>query len=94
MMCVLPMCGVRGAVSCVRRVRTGVSVTGVARVSTVRPMTAMRTMTTVRTMTAVSDVPELGEPSHRHRGEPGAAESEAEAIEVHIPNTTCRRAGW
>ena len=94
MMCVLPMCGVRGAVSCVRRVRTGVSVTGVARVSTVRPMTAMRTMTTVRTMTAVSDVPELGEPSHRHRGESSAAESEAEAIEIHMPNTTCSRVGW
>jgi len=63
-------------------------VTGVARVS------AVRTMTTVRTMTAVSDVPELGEPSHRHRGEPGAAESEAEAIEFKITNSTCRRAGW
>jgi hypothetical protein len=57
-------------------------------------MTAVRAMTTVRTMTAVSDVPELGEPSHRHRGEPGAAESEGEHIEIHIANTTCSRAGW
>ena len=71
-----------------RRVLARVSVTGVARVS------AVRTMTTVRAMTAVSDVPELGEPSHRHRGEPGAAESEAEAIEVHIPNTTRSGADW
>ena len=87
-MCVLPVRSVRGAMSGVRRVLTRVSVTGVARVSTVRAMT------TVRTMTAVSDVPELGEPSHRHRGEPRAAESEAEAIEIHTPNTTCPRAGW
>ena len=78
----------RGAVSRVRRVLARMKVTGVARVS------AVRTMTTVRTMTAVSDVPELGEPSHRHRGEPGAAESEAEAVEIHTPNTTCPRAGW
>ena len=78
----------RGAVSRVRRVLTGVGVTDVARVS------AVRTMTTVRAMTAVSDVPELGEPSHRHRGESSAAESEAEAIEIHMPNTTCSPAGW
>ncbi len=78
----------RGAVSRVRRVLARVSVTGVARVS------AVRTMTTVRAMTAVADVPELGEPSHRHRGEPGAAESEAEAIEIHTPNTTCAQPGW
>ena len=80
----------RGAVCGVRRVLTGVrvsgmSVTGVARVSAACTMTAM---------TAMSDVPELGEPSHRHRGESGAAESEAEAIGIHIPNTTRPRAGW
>ena len=84
----LCMGGVRGAVSGVRRVLTGVGVTDVARVS------AVRTMTPVRAMTTVSSVPQLGEPSHRHRGESSAAESEAEAIEIHIPNTTCRRAGW
>ena len=59
-----------------------VRVTGVARVAT------------VRTVTTVSDMPELGEPSHRHRGESSAAESEAEAIEIHMPNTTCSRLGW
>lgn len=74
------MCGVRRVLTRVRV--SGVSVTGVARV------------TTACTVTAMSDVPELGEPSHRHRGEPGAAESEAEAIEIHMPNTTCSPAGW
>ncbi len=82
MLGVMRVRGVGGAVSRVCRMLTSVGVTGVARVST------------ACTMTAVSDVPELGEPSHRHRGEPGAAESEAEAIEIHIPNTTCWRACW
>jgi hypothetical protein len=82
------VCGVRGAVSRVRRVLTGVGVTDVACVS------AVRTVTSVRAMTTVSNVPKLGEPSHRHRGESSAAESEAEAIEIHMPNTTCWRLGW
>ena len=74
------MCGVRGRVARVRRVAmTGVSVTGVTRVSAVCSVTA---------------VSELAESSHRHRGETSAAESEAEAIEIHIPNTTCSRVGW
>ena len=72
----------------VRRVLTGVGVTNVGR------MSAVRTVTTVRAMTTVSNVPKLGEPSHRHRGESSAAESEAEAIEIHMPNTTCWRLGW
>ena len=88
-MCVsVAVCGVRGAVSHVRRVLTGVGVTNVGR------MSAVRTVTTVRAMTTVSNVPKLGEPSHRHRGESSAAESEAEAIEIHMPNTTCWRLGW
>ena len=78
----------RGAVSRVRRVLTGVGVTDVACVS------AVRTVTSVRAMTTVSNVPKLGEPSHRHRGESSAAETEAEAIEIHMPNTTCWRLGW
>jgi len=87
MLCVLCVRSLGGAASRVRRVLAGVrmagmSVAGVGRVSTARPMTA------------VSDVPELGEPSHRHRGESSAAESEAEAIEIHTPNTTCWRGGW
>jgi hypothetical protein len=70
---------------------TAVRVTGVARMAAV---STVSTVSTVRTVTAVSDVPELGEPSHRHRGESSAAETEAEAIEIHMPNTTCWRLGW
>jgi hypothetical protein len=71
----------------VRRVLTSVRVTAVR-------VTGVARVSTMRSVTAVSDVPELGEPSHRHRGESSAAESEAEAIEIHMPNTTCPRAGW
>ena len=79
--------------SSVRRVLASVRVTAV-RVTGVARMAAVCTVSTVRTVTAVSDVPELGEPSHRHRGESSAAETEAEAIEIHMPNTTCWRLGW
>jgi len=78
--------------SSVRRVLTGVRVTAV-RVTAVR-VTAVARVSTMRSVTAVSDMPKLGEPSHRHRGESSAAESEAEAIEIHMPNTTCWRLGW
>ena len=74
------MSGVRRVLASLRV--AAVRVTGVARVATMRGVTA------------VSDVPELGEPSHRHRGESSAAESEAEAIGIHMPNTTRPRAGW
>ena len=93
---VLRVRGVRSSVSCVRRVLTGVGGTSVARMATMPALCAMamRTMPAVRAMTTVSNVPKLGEPSHRHRGESSAAESEAEAIEVHMSNTTCSCAGW
>ena len=86
---VMRVCGVRGAVPRVRRVRDRCERDRRGRVSAVRTMAGVGAP-----WPAVSDVPKLGEPSHRHRGEPGAAESEAEAIEIHIPNTTCSRAGW
>jgi hypothetical protein len=87
MPCVMRVPSLRGAVSSVRRVLTGVCMAAVR-------VTEVARVSTMRSVTAVSDMPKLGEPSHRHRGESSAAESEAEAIEIHIPNTTRPRAGW
>jgi hypothetical protein len=92
MLCVMCVRSLRGAVSRVRRVLAGVRMTSVR--VTGMSVAGVGRVSTARTMTAVSDVPELGEPSHRHRGESSAAESEAEAIEIHTPNTTCWRGGW
>ena len=87
MLGVMCVSSLRSAVSRVRRVLAGMSMTGMSVASVGRVSTACP-------VTAVSDVPELGEPSHRHPGEPSAAESEAEAIEIHTPNTTRSRGGW
>jgi hypothetical protein len=87
MLCVMRVPSLRCAVSSVRRVLTGV------RMAAVR-VTEVARVSTMGSVTAVSHMPKLGEPSHRHRGESSAAESEAEAIEIHMPNTTCWRLGW
>jgi hypothetical protein len=66
----------------------------VSRVSTV-PSAEMRGVTdvTVSAVPTVSSMTEVSQSSHRHRGEPGAAEREAETISVHT-RYYASDAGW
>jgi hypothetical protein len=58
------------------------------------PMSNVRVARVRVTRVAVSDVAELGQPADGHGREAGAAERQAEPIEVHTLNTTCFLASW
>jgi hypothetical protein len=69
---------------------TGMCVAGM-RVGSMGVAAAVAGMSGVSALAAVTDV---GETADCHRGEASTAQREADPIDVHTLNTTCRPTGW
>jgi len=76
------------------RVRLRVAAVHMSSVAGAGCVPEVRRVANVSAMPTVPGMTEVSHPTDCHRGEPGAAESEAETIKVHTLNTTCWRSGW